>query len=112
MGHGHFQKLKNAGPIGVVIGLSIGVLIASLFALLFGKLVQLLWNGTIADIFSLKEISYMQGVGLLFLSRILVGGMGHGHHGKGCHDNKREEKWECHGEEYLEEKALESETEA
>ncbi len=107
----HINKMKNIGPVKIVLGLIAGVLVASIFALLFGKLVQILWNGTVADIFSLTDISYWQGVGLLLLSRILVGGMGQSHekhhriHRK-MHDSMKE-KWHNRGCSILEEKAKE-----
>ncbi len=38
-----------------------------------GLIVMLLWNAIITDLFSLKQITYLQSVGLLFLVRILTG---------------------------------------
>lgn len=105
MGKYHLQKMREAGPAKVIGGLTVGVCIAAIFAFLFGKLVQFLWNATVADIFDLKEITYWQGVGLLLLARILVGGMGHGH----PHHKKEafRRHWECNGRDILEEKAKE-----
>jgi hypothetical protein len=54
-----------------------GVMIATVFALLFGWLVQYLWNNTLVSLFSIKTITYWQAVGLLILTRLLVGGLGH-----------------------------------
>ncbi len=108
-----YQSCKPQ-PVKIVLGLTAGVLIASIFALLFGKLVQLLWNGTVSDIFQLSDISYWQAVGLLLLSRILVGGMGHGHGGHERHmkfhdkmRNKMSSKWCKDGRDILEKQAEE-----
>ncbi len=91
----NMEKLKSAGPVKIVKMLFAGVTIVALFAFLFGKLVQFLWNSTITDIFNLQEISYWQAVGILLLSRILVGGMGH------C-KNSHHDHWHKHGREMLE----------
>jgi hypothetical protein len=52
-----------------------------LAAALLGWVVMSLWNCLIPPIFGLKAVHYWQAVGLLVLSRILVGGFhrGHGH---------------------------------
>lgn len=39
-------------------------------------LVMYLWNTTLAEIFSIKTITYFQALGLFVLSRILFGGFG------------------------------------
>lgn len=44
--------------------------------LLVGGLVMLLWNWLMPDLFSLTEISYLQALGLLLLSKILFGSGG------------------------------------
>ncbi len=103
---GSIRKMKEVGPVKIIGGLTAGVAIAALFAFLFGKLVQLLWNATISDIFEIKEISYWQAVGLLLLARILVGGMGHGAHPH-KHHKKFKDHWKCNGRTILEEQAKE-----
>lgn len=40
--------------------------------------VMLLWNAILPDLFQLKTITYWQALGLLILSRILLGGFGFG----------------------------------
>ncbi len=100
----HLDTMKRIGIPKIIKALVAGVLIATLFAFLFGKLVQLLWNGTVAEIFNLNDITYLQGVGLLLLSRILVGGMGHpGRH----HAQNFKDRWKCDGKKILEERARE-----
>jgi Ca2+/H+ antiporter, TMEM165/GDT1 family len=44
--------------------------------LLFGWVVMMLWNAILPAALHAGEISFWQGVGLLVLSRILVGGFG------------------------------------
>ncbi|MCW3118313.1 MAG: hypothetical protein JWM28_2395 [Chitinophagaceae bacterium] len=51
-------------------------LIAIAGILLFGWVVMLLWNAILPSALHAGEISYGQAIGLLLLSRILVGGFG------------------------------------
>lgn len=62
--------------VGFVIG---GVVLAAFFALVLGLVVQWLWNWLMPDIFGLKAITYWQAFGLLFLSKLLFGGLRHDH---------------------------------
>lgn len=48
------------------------------FVALFGFIVKWLWNGLVTDIFSLREITYWEGVGLLLLAKIFFGFGGSG----------------------------------
>ncbi|HET6558590.1 MAG TPA: hypothetical protein VFG54_14825 [Prolixibacteraceae bacterium] len=62
----------------------------------FGFITMYLWNWLMPAIFNLPAITFWQTVGLLILSRLLLGGMGG--HGKGrnshrCH-REMHEKWE------------------
>ncbi len=50
--------------------------IAVVLALVLGTLVQLLWNWLMPALFGLRKIDYLQGIGLILLSRVLFGGMG------------------------------------
>src|SRR6476620_6991955 len=62
----------------------------------FSLAVMLLWNALIPDIFGLGIISFWQALGLLVLSRLLLGGFGHrmGHKLGGMRDrNAIREKW-------------------
>lgn len=52
---------------------------------LFGWIVMLLWNGILVPAAGAHIISFWQGLGLLVLSRILVGGFGGG---RGRHRNR------------------------
>ncbi len=69
-----------------------GIAIGVVLALLFGLVVMMLWNWLGPAVFGLREINYVQAVGLIILTRILFGirGMrpgfaarlhGHGHWG-------------------------------
>jgi hypothetical protein len=65
-----------------------------LFGWLFGEIVMHLWNWLMPALFGLKLITFWQGLGLLVLARILVGGLG------GGSNNNRQRKrsgarWEC-----------------
>ena len=68
-----------------------GLFIGAFF--LVALIVQTLWNWLIPDIFSWKEISYIQAVGLLILSKILFKGFfwnrGHWGHGRWRNDHWR-----------------------
>jgi hypothetical protein len=46
----------------------------------FGWIVMLLWNALLPGLFGAPPLRYLQAVGLLVLSRILIGGL-RGHHG-------------------------------
>lgn len=72
---------------GLIVG---GVALAALFALVLGAVVQWLWNWLMPDVFGLKEISYWQAFGLMFLGRLLFGTLGH--HGRG-HSPHRAKRW-------------------
>jgi hypothetical protein len=81
----------------------VGVALAALFALLLGVVAQWLWNWLIPDIFGLKQITYWQAFGLLFLGRLLFGGFGH--HGRSHHPHRFKrrgggdgsDRWEGYG---------------
>lgn len=69
------------------------------FIALFGWVVMLLWNWLMPELFGLQTINFWQAAGLLLLCKILLGGIGGGHHGHGhshgCHHgNKLREHWE------------------
>jgi hypothetical protein len=77
----------------------IGFILAA--SAVFGAAVMLLWNALLPQLFSLPQVSYLQAVGLLILTRLLFGGIGGWHgglRGKGVghlfqHGNKLREKW-------------------
>jgi hypothetical protein len=61
----------------------------------FAAVAMLLWNWLMPAIFGLPLLSYWQSVGILVLTRLLFGGIGHrGHFGNDFHHNhKLREKW-------------------
>ena len=53
-------------------------LLAGLFIAVVGYVVMSLWNNLMPVIFHLPALSYWQALGLLVLSRLLLGGFGRG----------------------------------
>ena len=81
---------KNKGVRRLLIALC-GL--AAIF--IFSQGTMLLWNHLMPAIFGLPLISAWQALGLLVLSRILVGGFGgHRHHDRSRLRRKLEERWE------------------
>ncbi|MFI5144640.1 MAG: hypothetical protein ACHQJ4_03515 [Ignavibacteria bacterium] len=67
------------------------VFIAIAFVALVSLATMLLWNWLVPVIFKGPEINYLQSIGLIILSRILLCGHGRGFHG---HSHwKRHEDW-------------------
>ncbi len=79
--HDHWHDVRKPGlsrRLARLIAFGIGgIFLAALFALVLGIVVQWLWNWLMPDIFGLKQISYWQAFGLVFLGRLLFGGLGH-----------------------------------
>ena len=59
----------------------------------FGSIVMLLWNWLVPRLFGGPEVGFWQALGLLLLSRILLGGF-HGGHGGHRAWRHRMERWE------------------
>jgi hypothetical protein len=70
------------------------VLLVIVASVLLGLVVEHLWNWLMPTIFGLKTIGYWQAVGLLLLSKILLGGF-HKHGGRGGRHwrGKMQERW-------------------
>lgn len=64
----------------------------AVFGFVFGWVVMSLWNWLMPLLFSLRTITFWQAIGLLFLSRILLGGFRGGPSGRWRHRMK--ERWE------------------
>ena len=113
------QQFKNSlqkhGPFKIFFFVLAGLTFVALFAFLFGGLIQYLWNFTIASIFNIKEITYLQAVALVVLCRLLFGSFGHKnpmhsrfsdkmhekfHHEKEC-TTPYKKFWECQGKETI-----------
>ena len=62
----------------------------------FGFITMHLWNWLMPLLFHLPEISFWQTIGLMILSRLILGGFGGHGHGHGHHHCRRNmhEKWE------------------
>lgn len=70
--HTRRRRIASRVAFGLLIGISI--------FLLFGYIVMRLWNSIMPDLLSVHQITYWQSLGLLLLTRILVGGFfGRGH---------------------------------
>lgn len=74
------EVIRKHGPLGVVFLIMAALLFVSFFAFLFGGIVKVLWNYTIADIFNVSKLTYLQAVALIVLARLLFGGFGHKNH--------------------------------
>lgn len=66
------------------------VVFGSLFIAGMAYLVMLLWNALIPQIFNISEITFLQALGLLALTRILFGGFGPGRFSR---HNRWKGKW-------------------
>ena len=74
-----------------------GVGIALMGALavgLLGFVVMSLWNWLFPALFGMKAISYWQALGVLVLSRILLGGFHRHHRARFHHRQRMFERWE------------------
>jgi hypothetical protein len=65
-----------------------------LFVWLFGEIVMHLWNWLMPALFGLKLITFWQALGLLVLSRILVGGLGGGSNNPRRRERRWKDRWE------------------
>jgi hypothetical protein len=79
-----FKKWYYIVPAGLVLA----PIFITLFVFLSGGLVMLLWNWLLPPLFDWRQITLLQGFGLLVLCRILFGGFGGGG-GGGNHFEKK-----------------------
>ena len=68
------------------------IVVVLIAAVVFGAALMYLWNWLVPDIFGGPELSLLQAIGLLVLSKILFGGFGN----KFSH--KKREMWKSHYE--------------
>lgn len=78
--------MKRGGKI--LLWILFGILVVALVTFL----TQQLWNWLIPTLFSGPVINFWQMLGLLVLSKILLGGFGRGHHGGGHQWKMRAQK--------------------
>jgi len=77
----------------IVKGIVVALLALLLLALV-GYVVMLLWNWFVPAVIGWKAIDYWQALGLLLLTRLLVGFRGFGwHRGHGHWRNRMRERW-------------------
>ena len=69
-------------------------LLGVLAAALLGFVVMSLWNWLLPALFGMKAVSYWQAMGLLILSRILLGGFHRHHRPSFRHRQRMLERWE------------------
>ena len=82
--------LKNRIARGIRIAI-IGIIAL----VLFGFVVMWMWNWLMPSIFGLRLITFWQALGLVILSKILFGGLHHGHGARRKHWRRRmQERWE------------------
>ena len=73
----------------------VGIALMGVLAVtLLGFVVMSLWNWLLPALFGMKVISYWQAMGLLVLSRILLGGFHRHHHPGFQHRKHMFERWE------------------
>lgn len=71
----------NRMPRGLkaAVWMGLGIIALSALALLCGWVIQFLWNVTLAEMFSLPDISFWQALGVFVLAKLLFGfGIGGG----------------------------------
>lgn len=82
--------LRNRIARGIRIALMVIIALT-----IFGFVVMWLWNWLMPSIFGLRLITFWQALGLVILSKILFGGLHHGHGGRRKHWRRRmQERWE------------------
>jgi hypothetical protein len=69
-------------------------LLGLLAVALLGLVVMSLWNWLLPTIFGIRSVSYWQALGLLVLSRILLGGFHRHHRAPFRHRRRMFERWE------------------
>jgi len=85
------RKLSMRKGVRIAV---IAAVAAPFVVALFGYIVMSLWNWLVPAVFGGRTITFWQGLGLLILARILVGGLGGGH-GDDKHGRRRSrEQWE------------------
>lgn len=65
-----------------------------LFGWIFGEIVMHLWNWLMPALFGLKVITFWQGLGLLVLCRILIGGLGGGSNNSRRRERRLKDRFE------------------
>ena len=70
-------------PLGILRRVVGGLLIATAVATVFGFVVEHLWNALMPALFHLPFLTWLQSIGLVLLSRLLVGHLSPHHRGGG-----------------------------
>jgi hypothetical protein len=91
--HRHDAESKRSRTFLVVTHIAIALALATLLAFIFGYFVMLLWNAVMPGVMAVGPITYGQGVEMLLLARILVGGIGRHGNRRGHGLWHRREAW-------------------
>jgi hypothetical protein len=76
------------------------IVFVTLAVVVIGTAIMLLWNWLLPDLFGWQTISFLQAIGLLVLTRILLGGLrGRWGHGGGHWRARMAARWENMSEE-------------
>jgi hypothetical protein len=73
---------------------AMAIVFVPVFVAVFGSIVMLLWNWLVPALFGGPSIGFWQALGLLVLSRILLGGFHGGRGGHGPWRRRMFERWE------------------
>jgi hypothetical protein len=71
----HSYQCGGRGP-WIAGRIARGIVIGLAFALVFGMFARLLWNWLMPGVFGLREITYVQAIGMIVLAHILFGHRG------------------------------------
>jgi len=83
------RPMRRGAKIAVIAAVAAPAVIA-----LFGFIIMSLWNWLVPAVLGGHAITFWQGLGLLILSRILVGGVGGGHGDNRRGRRRMAEQWE------------------
>jgi hypothetical protein len=86
----HSEHVHPGYTVARIVAMTIaGIVGAVVVAFLFGYFVMLLWNSLLPPLFHVGTINYWQAIGFVILAKILFGGSGAGHYGRGRHGWKK-----------------------
>ena len=88
-----FRSSHGSKAVHIVGWVFLGIAFAVVFALVFGIVVKFLWNWLMPVIFGLGEITYWQAFGIVILSKLLFGALGHRHKDHSNHFHKKFTDW-------------------
>jgi hypothetical protein len=84
--------MKREGIVRIVKIAPLALVAVAVFGFAFGFVVMSLWNWLMPTLFGFRSITFWQAIGLLFLSRILLGTFRGGSHGTHWR-HRMKERW-------------------